>query len=93
MAKRAVKTVRVRALVSFDLVEVGDEADLELDERVQGWINAGVAEVVDGGADPAGPSGAEPDDDERVQARADGSLPTGREPGSSFGAGPYGASA
>ena len=57
---RTVKTVHVRALHSFNEIQKDDEADLELTPRVQGWINAGLMEVLGGGADQAGPGGAEP---------------------------------
>jgi len=50
------KTVRVRATRSHDLFNEGDVVDVELDPLIEGRINAGYLEVIDGGPDPA-PSG------------------------------------
>lgn len=63
MAKREVEItlVHLRARVSFMDIREGEESMSVLDETVQGWINAGFVEVVDGGEATAGPSGAEPD--------------------------------
>lgn len=83
--------VRVRALLSFDGMYAGDEAETELTERVQGWLNLGFAKVVADGTGKAGPGVAEPDDHERVQVGAAGSGPAGGEPSEGFGAGGYGA--
>lgn len=94
MTKRKTpERARVRVLTSFNLMRKGDEAETLLSPVVQGWINLGFVEVVPNGADPAGPGGAEPDDHERVQDGAEGGFPAGGEPGESFGAGGYGASA
>ena len=90
---RKKNTVRVRALISFNDVQAGDTADLALDARVQGWINAGLVEVVGGGTGTAGPGGPATGDDERVQAGAEGVVPPGGEPGEGFGSGAYGAPA
>jgi len=60
------KTVRVRVLTSFNGMYAGDEADLPLTARVQGWVNAGLAEI--DGESATGPGGSEPDDAERVEA-------------------------
>jgi hypothetical protein len=70
-----VTVVRIRILVGFNNLRAGDESVTDLDPRVQGWVNAGLAEIVstetvpmelelevsDGGADPAGPGEPEPD--------------------------------
>lgn len=53
-------TVRLRARVSFMDIREGDESVSVLDETVQGWLNAGFVEVIDGGETSAGPSSAEP---------------------------------
>ena len=84
------ETVHVRVLVSFDAVRAGDVAHLERTPRVQGWIDAGLVEVLDG-KDQAGPGSAEPDDNERVTGGTEGSVPAGGESGEGFGAGGYGA--
>lgn len=93
MARVVPKTVqvRVKARTSFNEIVQGDEATLELTPKVQGWINAGLVEVVNDGEAEAGPGSAEPDDNERVTAGADRSVKAGRQPGKGFGAGGYGA--
>lgn len=83
---------RVRVLTSFNGMRAGDEADVEMSVRVQGWINVGLVEVV-GGQSAAGPGGAEPDDHERVPDGAAGSSEAGSEPGQGFGSGGYGSAA
>lgn len=52
-------TVRVRT--SFDGFRAGELYSAELDATLQGWIDAGWMEVLDGGTDPAGP-GSTPED-------------------------------
>lgn len=79
--------VRIRALLSFGTVVAGDEADLVLDQRVQGWINAGLVKVVDGGQDQAGPSGSEPDPAGGVETESGDGRPSGDEPGQGSGTG------
>lgn len=83
----------VRVLVSFNNLHKGDEADVPWSDRVAAWVALGFVEVVPGGTDPAGPGGAEPDDDEREPVGAEGSEPTGSEPSPGFGESPYGSSA
>lgn len=78
--------VRIRVLRSFGTVVAGDEADLALDQRVQGWINAGLVKVVDGGPDQAGPSGSEPDPEGGVPGETGGGRSSGDEPGEDPGA-------
>lgn len=90
MARPKVSRVRLRVLVSFNGMRVGDEAEVAMSPLVQGWINAGMAEVVRGGKDQAGPGGAEPDVGEREPERVEDSVPAGGEPGQGFGAGAYG---
>jgi hypothetical protein len=92
MAKRF-ETVHIHVLVSFGDVKAGDLAHLERTPRVQGWIDAGLVEVLDDGESEAGQGAAEPADDERVEGGAEGSIPASGEPGQSFGAGPYGSPA
>jgi hypothetical protein len=92
MAKRF-ETVHIHVLVSFGDVKAGDLAHLERTPRVQGWIDAGLVEVLDDGESEAGQGAAESADDERVTDGAEGGEPAGGEPGQSFGAGPYGAPA
>lgn len=84
-------TVRVRALVSFSEIRQGDEADVEVNARVQGWINAGLVVIV-GGTGEAGPGSAEPDAPGGDPEGTEGSLPAGGEPGEGFGTGAYGSS-
>lgn len=86
-------SVHVRARVSFNLIHKGDEAILELNPTVAGWIGAGYMEVIGGGEDQAGPGEPESDADEREPVGAEGSGPAGGEPGQDFGAGPYGSPA
>ncbi len=87
---RALKYARVRVLTSFNGMRRGDEADVELNPRVQGWVNAGLVEVIGSGTGAAGPGGAEPDDHQRDAVRASGSGASGGEPGEGFGTGGYG---
>lgn len=91
-ARKVLKTTHVRVLVSFDDVKAGDVAHLALTPRIQGWIDAGLVEVLDGEGQ-VGPGEFEPDDHERVPGGTEGSVPASGEPGESFGAGPYGAPA
>lgn len=93
MARSMKKSVDIRIRVSFNGMEAGDVCTVDLSPRVQGWINAGVAEVVDSGTDQTGPSSALPDDDERVAGGTAGGVPTGGEPGESAGAGADGPAA
>lgn len=83
--------VRVRVRVSFNGMHKGSEATVELNDRIRAWVDAGLMEVLHG-EDPAGPSGAEPDDHERDAYGAPGSVATGGEPGQGFGTGAYGSS-
>jgi hypothetical protein len=59
---RIAKNVTIRARVSFNMVQIGDTANVPLDARVQGWLDAGLVEVIHG-AGQAGPGSAEPDAD------------------------------
>jgi hypothetical protein len=101
MAKKQMpRTVRVRALVSFNDVRAGDEAWLPWGERVHAWERAGLVELIDSevkeirrGESETGPGAVEPDTHERVAVGAEGSVPAGGEPGQDFGAGPYGSPA
>ena len=90
MARKA-ETVRLRIRTSFNNMYEGDEADVVMNDRIRGWIEAGVAEVMDG-QDQAGPGGAEQDDHQRVPDGAARGSKAGRESGQSFGAGGYGTS-
>lgn len=90
MARKTQVQALVRVLVSFNDVQAGDEAILPIDTRVQGWISAGLVEVVPDGTGAAGPGKPAKDDDKRVPAGTEGSLPTGGEPGEGFGSGAYG---
>lgn len=90
---RMKKTVHLRIRTSFNGMQIGDDAVVELNATVQGWLNAGVAEVIEDGEDQARPGGAEPDDDERLAAGAARGVASGGEPGQGFGAGSYGTSA
>ena len=60
-----VEILHLRALVSFMDVRQGEESFMPLDGTVQGWINAGLAVIVDeavhSGPDQVGPSSPEPD--------------------------------
>lgn len=92
MAAKKTQTVRLRIRTSFNDVYEGDESDVVLDDRVRGWIEAGLAEVISG-KDSAGPGGAEPGHHERVPDGAAGSGASGGEPSQGFGTGGYGTSA
>lgn len=85
-----IKTVRIRMRFSFNNVYEGDEAEVELTDKVQSWLEHGLAEVVDDGTDPAGPGSAEPHDHERDADGTAGGGTAGREPGKGFGTGSYG---
>lgn len=87
--KRMPEWVNVRVLISFGDVKAGDVAHLERTPRVQGWIDAGLVEVL-GGESEAGPGSPDPDDNERVTGGVEGSVPAGGEQGEGFGAGGYG---
>ena len=92
MARRKTEseTVRIRLRLSFNNMYEGDEAEVELTERVQRWLDNGLAEVVGDGTDQAGPRSAEPDDHERNAAGTDGGGAAGRTAGQGFGTGTYG---
>ena len=89
MARRKPAREHVRVLVSFNGMRAGDEAEIELTPRVHGWIDAGLMEVLSGPYS-FGPGSAEPDDHERLEDGAAGSVPPGGESGEGFGAGAYG---
>lgn len=91
MTAKKTKTVRVRATVSFHDIRRGDESTIALDPIVQGWINAGLLEVIDGGKDSARQGSAKPDDSGGVAARAGNGSAASAEQGQGFGAGGYGA--
>lgn len=58
MTAKKISYVRIRVRTSFNGMYAGDEADVVLDSRVAGWVEAGVVEVLDG-QDQAGPGGSE----------------------------------
>lgn len=93
MARPKTKTVRIRMRFSFDNVYEGDESEVELTEKVERWLESGLAEVVDDGTDPTGPGGSEPDAHERDASGTDRGRQAGRQPGKGFGAGSYGSPA
>lgn len=93
MARAKTETVRIRMRLSFNNMYEGDEAEVELTEKVRRWLDNGLAEVVDDGTDQARPGGAESDDHERVTSRAERSGSAGRTAGQGFGAGSYGSPA
>lgn len=88
--KRMPAWIHVRVLISFGDVKAGDLAHLERTPRVQGWIDAGLVEVLDG-TSTAGPGESATDDHERLEGGAADSVPAGSEQGEGFGAGGYGA--
>lgn len=89
--KKTSKSELIEIVVSFNGMYAGDTANVIIDERVQGWINAGLAKVVDSGADQAGPGAVVADDPGSLTVGAgDGSAP-GDEPSEGFGSGGYGA--
>lgn len=68
MAVKKEVTALIRVRTAFNGMRIGDEATLPLNEKVQGWIEAGLVEVVEPGGgygvsaygkDPAGPGSAE----------------------------------
>lgn len=83
--------VRVRVRTSFNGMHAGDEAVTTMDDRLQGWLNAGLVEVTGDGQDPAGQGSAEPDAAGGQPDGAGDSGPAGGEQGEGFGAGGYGA--
>lgn len=89
-ASAAPKLVTIRVNVAFNGLYKNDTADVVLDDRVQGWINAGLAAVIDG-ADQAGPGRSQQDDSRGVAQRTGGSSAAGHEPSQGFGSGGYGA--
>lgn len=91
--KKTPEYAAIRVRSSFNGMRKGDTATVELDERVQGWVRAGLVEVTGHGTDQAGPGGAEPDDYERVPEGAEGGEQAGGEPGQDFGSGAYGSPA
>lgn len=85
---RKTKFVTLRVRHSFNGMYAGDTATVELNERVQGWINAHVVEVIDTGAEvtdsaesETGPGGPEQGDPQRLQGGADGGRETRPEQG------------
>ena len=84
-------TERIEILVPFNGMYAGDTADVVIDPTAQGWINAGLAKVVDSGADQAGPGAAVEDDPGSLTVGAGDSSASGDEPGEGFGSGGYGA--
>lgn len=66
MARKTPPRARVRVLVSFNGMRAGDEADIPLDGKVQGWERAGLV-VIESGTSSAGPGSVEPDADERIE--------------------------
>lgn len=86
------KTVQLRARVSFNGVVEGDVFTVDLNPKVQGWLDVGVVEVWSG-EDQTGQGGAQPATDERVAGGAAGGVASSGEPGQGFGTGSYGASA
>lgn len=90
--KQSVTTVRIRVLISFNGMYAGDEADVTMDTRVQGWVNANMVkvlstsvmlpkeQVMSGGESEAGPGGAEPGDPGGSEDRTAGSRKAGSQP-------------
>ncbi|MCL7377482.1 hypothetical protein [Streptomyces sp. 35G-GA-8] len=63
MTRKKTTRVRIEVLTSFNGMVAGDTGAVDLNGRVQGWINAGLVKVVDaGGTNQVGPGGAEPND-------------------------------
>lgn len=91
MRKNVTALIRIRT--SFNNMYVGDEATVEVTPLVQGWIDAGLAEVVAGGTDPAGQGSTQPAVVQGQPKRAGGGVPAGGEPGEGFGASGYGTTA
>lgn len=83
--------VRVQVLVAFNGMYAGDTADVLVDERMSGWIRAGLVKVVDDGANPIGPGAVVADDPGSLTVGAGDSSASGDEPGEGFGSGGYGA--
>lgn len=59
--KKTIPLARLRVRTSFDGFRAGEEIDGTLDGPVLGWVEIGLMEVIDGGEDPAGSGGVEPD--------------------------------
>lgn len=61
MARKTTVKARLRVRTSFDGFRQGEEHEGPLEGPVLGWLALGLMEVIEGGEDPAGPSGVEPD--------------------------------
>lgn len=88
--KTATGRVRVRALISFNDVRKGDEAELEMTPTLQGFIDRSlfeVLEVLGVGTVGDGPGGLEPGSDDGEQAGVEGVHAEGGEPGEDSDAG------
>lgn len=97
--KPALKTIeeplkgRVEILVPFNGMYRGDTADVVVDATVQGWINAGLARLMEAvnGTDQAGQGAVVADDSWGEPLRAGAGSTSGDEPSQGFGTGSYGA--
>lgn len=90
MARKTTQRARIRVRTSFEDLRRGDEAVVDLNVRVQGWLEAGLVEVVGGGEGEAGPGSFEPAAVPRKPRGAGDGVEAGREPGEGFGSGGYG---
>lgn len=90
MAGKLIKSVTIRVLTSFNGMHRGDESTIPLSSTVQGWINAGLVEVMARGTDPAGQGAVEQADQGGIAFGAGDSGQAGDEPGEGFGSGGYG---
>ena len=61
MTRKKTTKARLRVRTSFDGFRIDDEIEATLDGPVVGWVELGLMEVIEGGQDPAGQGGAEPD--------------------------------
>lgn len=59
--RKTTATARLRVRTSFDGFRQGEEHEGPLEGPVLGWLELGLMEVIEGGEDPAGSGGAEPD--------------------------------
>lgn len=75
------KLVRVKTLVSFNGMTIGDTAVVEDCPLIRGWERAGVMEVTDVGEGENRPGGPAPLDPGREHERVAGDRAPGAEPG------------
>ncbi|WP_326811627.1 hypothetical protein [Streptomyces scopuliridis] len=88
MTRKKTARVRIEVLTSFNGMVAGDTGTVDLDERVQSWINVGlVKRVGSNGTDQAGSGSTEQDDPRGQPTRTGSGRQAAAEPGPDPGAG------